>query len=104
MEDLRWLTDQQIVSKIGSNIRRYRLELNMTRQELSERTNISVATIEKVENGRNFNINTLIRCLRILDKLDMLTDLTSDRELTPFQLHDIVQGYKPRLRASHKKL
>lgn len=104
MEDLRWLTDKQIVSKIGDNIRRYRLELNMTRKELSDRTDISVTTIEKVEKGENFNINTLIRCLRMLDKIDVLNDLTSEREPTPYQLQEIVEGYHPRLRASRKKL
>ena len=103
MEDARWFTDKKIVFKIGNNIRRFRLELNMTRKELSERSGISITTIDKLERGLNFNIITLVRCLRILDRLDVLNDLLADRELTPYELRDIESGYKPRLRASHRK-
>ena len=46
---------------LSQNLRAERARLNISRAELASRSKVNISTIEKLENGRQQNINTTIR-------------------------------------------
>jgi len=54
--------NQSILSLIGGNIRRERLAKTLTQEKLSERAELNIRTLQKIEAGKlNVLITTLIR-------------------------------------------
>ena len=66
MED--WQSGAEILKNLGLRFKDYRLRLNMTQKEVSEKTAISIPTIYKFENGRLNDMATsnLIKLVRIV--------------------------------------
>ena len=48
---------------LSQNLRAERARLNISRAELASRSKVNISTIEKLENGRQQNINTTIRTI-----------------------------------------
>lgn len=48
---------------LSQNLRAERARLNISRAELASRSNVNISTIEKLENGRQQNINTTVRTI-----------------------------------------
>lgn len=46
---------------LSQNLRAERARLNISRAELASRSKVNISTIEKLENGRQQNINTTVR-------------------------------------------
>ena len=56
----------------------------MTQTELAKRSGLQRVHISRIENGQNFNVLSLIKLLRALDKLEnieVLLDSNTDEEL-----------------------
>ena len=48
---------------LSQNLRAERARLNISRAELASRSKVNISTIEKLENGRQQNINTTDRTI-----------------------------------------
>lgn len=48
---------------LSQNLRAERARLNISRAELARRSKVNISTIEKLENGRQQNINTTVRTI-----------------------------------------
>ena len=48
---------------LSQNLRAERARLNISRAELASRSKVNISTIEKLENGRQQNINTTVRTI-----------------------------------------
>lgn len=48
---------------LSQNLRAERARLNISRAELASRSKVNISTIEKIENGRQQNINTTVRTI-----------------------------------------
>lgn len=48
---------------LSQNLRAERARLNISRAELASRSEVNISTIEKLENGRQQNINTTVRTI-----------------------------------------
>lgn len=48
---------------LSQNLRAERARLNISRAELASRSKVNISTIEKLENGRQQNINTTARTI-----------------------------------------
>ena len=96
------------MQKIGSRLKSIRLKHNMTQQELSNQSMVSVSTIKKIEDGQINSFDSLLRLMRILGKLDLLQELTKEEKLSPNEYYAMVNSVKKhqrkRARGSKKKM
>lgn len=62
-------------SRIGDQVRALRIAALLGQDELAERANVSVSTVQALERGAGSSLKTLIRVLRVLDRTDWLESL-----------------------------
>jgi transcriptional regulator with XRE-family HTH domain len=80
------LSDKATLMLLGSRVQRERLNRNLTQAELAERAGVGTRTVRYLEAGRQTTVETLIRILRALDKLDALDGFLPEPGLSPLQL------------------
>lgn len=97
MQRGQW-TDEAILNEIGHRLRRERLNQNITRTRLASLSGLSISTIQHVERGDNFSMETLVRLLRALNLLDRIDAFLPEPSPSPIQLAKL-RG-KERQRAS----
>jgi transcriptional regulator with XRE-family HTH domain len=61
-----------VLSTIGERLRRARLESNLTQQELATDVGVSLKTVRNAEDGQNISLETLVRLLKGLRRVDEL--------------------------------
>lgn len=73
--------------RIGGNVRKIRMEKGLTQEQLAEKTELSLAAIQKLEAGQSGSrVETLIRIAIALEvSLDILTDIRETDERYSFQ-------------------
>jgi len=72
------MNDLQLLSKIGSNIRKFRASKNLTQNGLAIACNFEKASMSRIEAGKT-NI-TILTLLKISDALEVsIIDLLQDR-------------------------
>ena len=98
--DFYSLADKQIAIEIGGRIRSLRLRRNMTQQQLSDATMLSLNAIKSTESGKA-KLSTLIAVLRELGALDGLDHFIPEVTISPLQLAK--SKGKQRQRASGKR-
>ena len=74
MDNWLFLTEQEILEEIGKRLKKIRLQHNITQKELSEEVGLSVSTISLIEQGNSTTLESLIR---ILVRLNRINDLES---------------------------
>lgn len=101
-----WLlqTDGEILGDIGSFIQERRLAINMTQQELAEKTGISRWSVNKLERGfgATTSVEILIRVARVLNFLDKLEPAFEQISVTP--IDRLKSGKEKRKRATGIKI
>jgi len=80
------LSDKATLALLGSRVQRERLNRNLSQAELAEHAGLGVRTIRYLEAGRQTTVETLIRVLRALGKLEALDALLPEPGLSPLQL------------------
>ncbi len=98
--DFYSMTDKGIETEIGRRIKSLRLRKNITQQQLSKATALSLNTIKSLESGKG-KLITLITVLRELGALDSLDGFIPEVSISPLQLAK-QKGIKRR-RASGKR-
>jgi putative transcriptional regulator len=98
--DFYSLADKQIAIEIGGRIRSLRLRRNLTQQQLSDATMLSLNAIKSIESGKA-KLSTLIAVLRELGALDGLDHFIPEVTISPLQLAK--SKGKRRQRASGKR-
>ena len=79
------MTDKALMTELGTRIKSLRLRKNLTQQELSQRTVLSLNTIKSLEEGKG-KITTLIAVLRELKALDGIDNFIPEVTISPIQL------------------
>lgn len=103
--DLYFLSDVEIMRRIGKKIRTVRLNSNVTREELQRITGVHKKTIGDAEAGKNVTMATFIAILRGLGILDQLNELLKEESISPVRMAEL-QGKRPqraRARQSRKE-
>ncbi len=77
--------DQQLAA-LGSRLRAVRLRANMTQKALAELTGISLKTVGNAEDGGRVSLETFVRLLDGLDRLDELSGLLSAADPGPVEM------------------
>jgi len=92
------LTDADIQLRLAEKIRTLRLRQNYSQTELAERSGVSVSTIIRTETGQPASVDTLVRLLRQLGKLDVLLPLLEEEPLSPTEYYHLKQAAERPLR------
>ena len=94
-------SNSQIEEELGKRLKKRRLEMNLSQEEIAERSGLARRTITSIENGEGSTLTTLIAMLRALDALDTLESFLPDTGPSPIamlKVRDDVKKYasKPR--------
>lgn len=83
--------------RVGDQVRALRIANLLGQDELAERANVSVSTVQSLENGGGSSLKTLIRVARVLDRTDWLDSLDPVGDgPTPLELLRLQQGQAAR--------
>ena len=99
------LADEMILRKMGEHLRSVRLKQNITQQRLAEDSGVSLSSVKKIENGEIRSIDSFVRILRTLGKLEVLQPLVEEEQLSPSEYYELAQktDLKQRKRAASKR-
>jgi len=84
--------------EIANSVKTLRLQRNLDRQTLCEKAGISENALRNLEGGKGATLKTLVKTLRVLDKVDWLLALAPIISVNPLHM---VNG-KPRQRSRRR--
>jgi transcriptional regulator with XRE-family HTH domain len=94
---------QDVLRELGQRIRQVRLARNETVARVAERAGVGITTVQRLETGRNSSMESLIRVLRALGRLQALDALLAGGDALPSPRAIAQLGGKERVRASGKR-
>ena len=97
-------TTGEILQEIGRRVRAFRLQQNKTHADLAREAGIGRATLVRAEAGQNSSLETLVKILRVLGRLDALNDFLQPPLISPLQLAASHGRTRRRARKSTKGL
>ena len=89
LDNIYMLTDIEICDRIGVKIKTVRLKQNMSQEELADKSGVSISTIKRMEEGEVKTLESLIRILRTLGKLDIFIPLVEEEQLSPNEYYEL---------------
>ena len=81
--DPRAVTDQEWMEALGRRLAHFREDRGLTQVEAAERAVLSRRTIHRAERGENPTLLTVVRLLRVYDRLDALAALVASAPTEP---------------------
>ena len=97
------MTDKAIQTELGARVQRERLNRNQTQAELATKAGVAERTVRYLEGGRQTSLETLIRVLRALGKLDGFDALLPEPGVSPLQLAKLKGRERRRAQGSRSK-
>lgn len=99
------LSDAEITKKISAKLKELRLKQNISRQDMSASSGVSMSSIVRMEDGEIKSFESFLRILRTLGKIDVLLPLVEEEEISPNEYFRLVHSAKTkqRKRASKSK-
>jgi len=94
-------TDREVVREIGRRIRAYRLQQNQSAAEVASLAGLNRNTVVNAERGANPRMETVVRILRVLGRLDAIESFLPPPGVSPLQL--IKSAGKTRQRAGRRR-
>lgn len=94
-------SDQSILDELGKRLSLYRLNRNLTQEELAKEAGLGINTIYRAEQGHSTQLSNLIRLLRVLGLISNLDALVPD--LPPSPIAQAKLKKQERRRASHRR-
>lgn len=97
------LTQGEIVRAIGSRFRDYRMSMNLTREQVSQSTGLSMTTLYKLETGNmsDISLGTILKLLRLVGLYDNWEKILPELPESPY-LYDDNMKKKQRIRHSKR--
>ncbi|WEK36053.1 MAG: helix-turn-helix transcriptional regulator [Candidatus Pseudobacter hemicellulosilyticus] len=89
MNDLSYITslsDSAIIREIGEFVKAKRIDRNLTQDEVAEQAAVSRSTLSLMERGQNTALANLLKVLRVLDALYVLSQFKVTEPISPLQL------------------
>lgn len=77
-----------ILRELGNRLKQYRISLNLTQAELSQKCGISMSTVVRIENGDDTKVSNYIRILSGLDILENINTLIPEESADYKQLFE----------------
>ena len=101
MKISKLLSDELILTELGNRLGRARLDRQLSQAKLAEQAGVSKRTIERIEAGASAQSVSLVRILRVLDRLSNLDRLIPESGPSPLDL--LKRKGKIRKRASSSR-
>ncbi len=79
-------TDDELLAELGTRLRAYRLQQNLSVAEVASRAGLNRNTVLNAESGKNPRLGTVIRLLRVYGRLDTLDAFLPPPGISPLQL------------------
>lgn len=104
MENIYMLSDADLIGLISAKLKQLRLKQNISRQDLSASSGVSLSSIVRMEDGEIKSFDSFLRILRTLGKLEVLQQLANEEEMSPNEYFKLVNSakHKQRKRASKR--
>lgn len=93
------LTTPELLHQLGERLRTYRIQENITQQDVAIKAGVAERTVRALERGRG-TVETLVRVIRALNAPDPLSQLVPKPQISPMALLRTPQGPK---RASRRR-
>lgn len=90
-------TTEEILLEIGRRLQRYRLQQNRTAADVAREAGIGTRTLERAEAGERPTLETVVRIMRALGRLDAIGSFLPPPLVSPIQLASL--SGQQRLRA-----
>ena len=87
-----------VLEELGNRITRLRLQQNRGIIDLARDAGIGVATLQRLETGKNATLKTYVQVLRVLNRLGDIDNIITEIETSPFEIS--TRRKTPRKRAS----
>lgn len=79
-------TNDEVMREIGSRLRQYRLQQNLPISDVARQAGLSAPTVINVENGRNPRLDSVVRMMRVLGRLEALDAFLPPPLISPIQM------------------
>ncbi len=97
-----YLSDEAILTELGSRLARLRIESELTQEELAHKSGVSKPTVARLEQGMPVQSTTLIRVFRTLNLLSSLDGVIVAESIRPMET--LLQQGKKRRRVRKPEL
>lgn len=77
------LTSKAIITILAARIKKYRLDMNLSQEEFSQKAGISLRSIVNIESGTDIKLSSFIKALKALELADNLEILIPDISKRP---------------------
>ena len=86
--NLNWygMSDPAIIRELGIQLKRIRLQKNMSQQQLAAKSGLYRSTISEIEHGRTASLLSFIQLLRGLEKLELFGPLADGPAVSPLSV------------------
>lgn len=95
-------TDDEILREIGNRLGAYRLQKNVTQEEMAAATGLNQKTISHAESGKDPRLSTIIKILRMLGRLEALDAFLPKPGISPVMLAKLSGRPRQRARKSRR--
>jgi transcriptional regulator with XRE-family HTH domain len=93
-------TTEEILREVGARLRRFRLLQNVTQAQLAETAGVGHATVKRAEAGENIRLETIVKILRALGRVEALDAFLPEPLISPIQLVEQRERGRRRARGS----
>jgi transcriptional regulator with XRE-family HTH domain len=74
------------MQELGTRLRALRRSRDLTMSEVADRTGLAEKTVSRAEQGQNPNMLTVVRLLRVYERLSALDEFIPEPEVSPMAL------------------
>ena len=93
-------TTKEILREIGVRLQGFRLQQNVTQAELAEAAGVGHATVKRAEAGENIGLETIVKILRALGRVEALNSFLPEPLISPIRLAEQRERKRQRARRS----
>lgn len=94
----RELAPESILQELEDRMIQQRISMGLTQADLARQAGVSKRTVERIENGSDTQLSTLIRLLRVLNLVDRLDILIPENSTSPMELLEKTKKQKKKQR------
>jgi transcriptional regulator with XRE-family HTH domain len=79
-------TTKEILREVGARLQGFRLQQNVTQAELAKTAGVGHATVKRAEAGESVRLDTIVKILRALGRVEALDSFLPEPLVSPIQL------------------
>lgn len=103
MIDIYASSDNRLIELIGAKVRSLRLNRNKSQASVATDSGVTVSVVQRLENGAGCTLLNLIKILRGIDSLNLMSEFFKEESVSPRMLAQLANKQKTRKRASKNK-